>query len=87
MKVVDFFSTERLYKIFIAGLLEFGPVLLFLCSFEYLHVYKATVILMVATIISTVVTFRVQKRLPYLALYVALLTSFILVLHKICKKD
>jgi intracellular septation protein len=75
MKVVDFFSTERLYKIFIAGLLEFGPVLLFLCSFEYLHVYKATVILMVATIISTVVTFRVQKRLPYLALYVALLTS------------
>lgn len=58
-----------------AGLLEFGPVLLFLVSFEFFHVYKATVILIIATIFSTVATYRIQKRLPYLALYVALLTS------------
>ena len=55
-------------------LLEFGPVLLFLLTFEFFHVYKATIILMITTIISTFITFRVQKRLPYVALYVALLT-------------
>ena len=31
-------------------------------------------VLMVATIISTIVTYRVQKRIPYLALYVAFIT-------------
>ncbi len=62
-------------KLLIASLLEFGPILVFLISFQYLHIYKATLILMVVTIISTVVTYRIQKRLPYLALYVAFLTS------------
>jgi len=32
-------------------------------------------ILMIATIISTIVTYRVQKRIPYLALYVACITT------------
>jgi intracellular septation protein len=36
--------------------------------------YEATMLLMIATIISTVVTYRVQKRIPYLALYVAFIT-------------
>ncbi len=62
-------------KIALAFLLEFGPVILFLLSFEFFHIYKATIILMIATIISTIVTYVTQKRLPYLALYVALLTS------------
>ncbi len=31
-------------------------------------------LLMVATIISTIITYRVQKRIPYLALYVAFIT-------------
>jgi intracellular septation protein len=62
-------------KLLVSGLLEFGPIVTFLLSFRYLHVYKATLILMVVTIISTVFTYRAQKRLPYLALYVALLTT------------
>lgn len=75
MKIFSVFPKQTLKHIIIAGFLEFGPVLLFLVSFEHFHVYKATVILMIATIFSTVATYRIQKRLPYLALYVALLTS------------
>lgn len=59
----------------LAFFLEFGPVIVFILAFEFFHVYKATIILMIMTIISTFATFRIQKRLPYLALYVALLTS------------
>lgn len=62
-------------KIALAFLLEFGPVIVFLMSFEFFHIYKATIILMIATIISTIATYITQKRLPYLALYVALLTG------------
>jgi intracellular septation protein len=68
-------SLKTIKHVIAAGLLEFGPVLVFLLAFEHFHVYKATIILMIVTIISTVATFRIQKRLPYLALYVALLTS------------
>lgn len=69
------FSKTLLKQILLGVLLEFGPVLVFLLSFEFFHVYKATIILMVATIFSTFVTFKIQKRLPYVALYVALITS------------
>jgi len=62
-------------RIFLAGILEFGPVLVFIFAFGHFHIYKATIILMVMTIISTVATYTIQKRLPYLALYVALLTG------------
>lgn len=71
-------STSHIHiskQIALSFVLEFGPVIVFLLSFEFFHVYKATIILMITTIISTIATFRVQKRLPYLALYVALLTS------------
>ena len=67
-------SYSTLKKILLGSVFEFGPILIFLLSFHYLHIYKATFILMIATIISTIVTYRVQKRLPYVALYVALLT-------------
>lgn len=71
----NFLNIKNIKKLFYDGLLEFGPIIIFLLSFKYLHVYKATMILMVVTIISTVITYRKHKRLPYLALYVALLTS------------
>ncbi len=61
-------------KIIIGSILEFGPIILFLISFSHLHIYKATMILMAATIISVWCTYTIQKRIPYLALYVALLT-------------
>lgn len=75
MKFFSIFSPRLLKHVLIAGLLEFGPVLVFIVSFEHFHIYKATIVLMIATIISTVATFYFQKRLPYLALYVALLTG------------
>ncbi len=68
-------TLKTIKKLFSDGLLEFGPIIIFLLSFKYLHIYKATMVLMVVTILSTVITYRKQKRLPYLALYVALLTS------------
>lgn len=75
MKIFSVFPKQTLKRIFFAALLEFSPVLLFLVSFEHFHIYKATIILMITTIVSTVATYRIQKRLPYLALYVAFLTS------------
>ena len=74
-KKFSIFSFGIAKHVVLAGLLEFGPVFIFLVAFESFHIYKATIILMMATIISTIATFRIQKRLPYLALYVALLTS------------
>lgn len=73
-KVHPVFSKKLLSQIVVSSLLEFGPVLVFIGSFKYLHIYESTMLLMVATIISTIVTYRVQKRIPYLALYVAFMT-------------
>ncbi len=68
------FSKKIFSHLIFSVLLEFGPVLLFISSFKYLRIYESTMVLMVATIISTIVTYRVQKRIPYLALYVAFIT-------------
>ena len=65
---------HTLRHVIISMFLEFGPVLLFLASFGKMSVYGSTVLLMTATIISTIVTYRLQKRIPYLALYVAFIT-------------
>lgn len=73
-KTNPIFSKKMFTHIISSSLLEFGPVLLFLVSFKYVRIYESTMILMVATIISTIVTYRAQKRIPYLALYVAFLT-------------
>lgn len=75
MKHFSIFSGRLIKQVVVGVILEFGPVFTFLIAFEFFHVYKATIILMITTILSTFVTFRVQKRLPYVALYVALLTS------------
>lgn len=74
-KIFSMFSLKIIKQLLLGVLLEFGPVFVFLIAFERFHIYKATIILMFATIISTFATFRIQKRLPYLALYVALITS------------
>ncbi len=66
-----FFSSSSvpILKRLISGtILEFGPILLFLGSFQHFHIYKATMFLMIGTIISTILTYRIQKRLPYLTL-------------------
>lgn len=74
MQIITPNQLKLLKKILIASILDFGPILLFLLSFTHFHIYKATMVLMAATIVSTVVTYRTQKRLPYVALYVAFLT-------------
>jgi|JI10StandDraft_1071094.scaffolds.fasta_scaffold387814_2 intracellular septation protein len=70
------FSKRFLKHIIITSFLEFGPVIFFLTSFsiEGFSVYESTMILMIATILSTIITYRLQKRIPYLALYVAVVT-------------
>jgi intracellular septation protein len=73
-KVHPIFSKKLFSHIISSSLLEFGPVLVFIGSFKFLRIYESTMLLMVATIISTIVTYRVQKRIPYLALYVAFMT-------------
>ncbi|MDB5260515.1 MAG: ispZ [Candidatus Nomurabacteria bacterium] len=74
MKKFPLFSPAIFKKVGIAAILEFGPIFVFLFSFNRFHVYQATMLLMVATIISTIITYTHQKRLPYVALFVALLT-------------
>lgn len=78
--------TPAMIKRLVLGvLLEFGPILIFLGSFGYLHIYKATMLLMVATIVSTILAYRLQKRLPYLALYLAFLTiafGYLTLMHR-----
>ena len=74
-KKLPTFSKNMLKHIVFSALLEFGPVILFLASFEHVRIYEATMILMIATIISTIATYNIQKRIPYLALYMATITT------------
>lgn len=69
-----FLTGAMLRHVTFTTLLEFGPIFLFLVAYRYTNIYQSTVLLMVATIISTIVTYRIQKRIPYLALYVAFIT-------------
>lgn len=71
----SFFSARVLRHVIFSAFLEFGPVLAFLASTEYMNIYESTVLLMVTTIISTFVTYRLQRRVPFLALYIALITT------------
>jgi intracellular septation protein len=74
MTVHPLLSPSLLKRMAIGALLEFSPILIFLASFKHFRIYEATMLLMVATIISTIATYVLQKRLPYLALYLAILT-------------
>ncbi len=71
----SFFSARVFRHIIFSAFLEFAPVLLFLASTEYVTIYESTALLMVSTIISTFITYRVQSRVPFLALYIALITT------------
>jgi intracellular septation protein len=68
------FTRKMLRHVVFSAVLEFGPVIIFLLSYGYTTVYESTFLLMVATIISTFTTYHLQKRIPYLALYVAMIT-------------
>ncbi len=74
MSTPSLFSVATLQRLMVGIFLEFSPIFIFLVSFQYFHIYKATTFLIIATIISTIVTYRFQKRLPYVAMYVAILT-------------
>lgn len=79
------FSPANLKRLMLGILFEFGPIFIFLLTFPHFHIYKATTLLMIATILSTILTYRLQKRLPYLALYVALLTigfGYLTLMHR-----
>lgn len=73
-KITEKFSKRMFSQIVLATVLEFGPVIIFLVSSQTMRIYGATLLLMIATIFSTVITYHLQKRIPYLALYVAAIT-------------
>ena len=68
------FSEKTLKHIIFSGLLEFGPVLIFLAAFRHVSIYESTMLLMIGTILTTIITYQLHKRIPYLALYVAAIT-------------
>ncbi len=70
------FKYSVLSKIFLGLFLDFGPVLIFLFTANHFNFYKATFILMLTTLISTLFTFIKQKRIPFFAVYITLLTIF-----------
>ena len=78
------FTYSVLSKIFWGLFLDFGPVLVFLFTANYYSFYKATFILMIATLISTLITYFKHKRIPFFAVYITLLTlvfGFITISH------
>lgn len=63
--------TQRFFRnIFI----EFGPIALFAIFFHLIGPYKATGLLMLTVVLSTVVVYRLERRIPYITLYVTFLT-------------
>ena len=62
-------------NLIVSGFLEFGPVIVFLAAYDLFHIYKATLLLVIATIIATVISHHLQHRLPYVGLYIAFLTT------------
>ena len=54
--------------------IEFGPIALFAIFFHILGPFNATRLLMLTAVISTVVVYKLEKRIPYITLYVTFLT-------------
>lgn len=67
-------SKRVIHNMILSFFVEFSPLFVFVYSYKYLHIYKATFLLMIATIIATFFSYVKQKRIPYVGLYVALLT-------------
>lgn len=78
------FKYSVLSKIFMGLFLDFGPVLIFLFTASRFNFYKATFILMIATLVSTLITYFKHRRIPFFAVYITLLTlvfGFITISH------
>ena len=67
-------SNKTMINMAVSFFVEFAPIFIFVYSYKYLHIYKATFLLMIATIVATLFSYIKQKRIPYVGLYVALLT-------------
>jgi intracellular septation protein len=74
MTMTSLLSPSVLRRFSIGLVLDFAPIFIFVLSFHHFHVYKATLALMGATLISVALTWIIQKRLPYMALAIASLT-------------
>ncbi len=74
---ISFKSVIHYLKIIIKSLLEFLPILSFFLVYELTNknFFSATFVMMVMTIVYTFYTFHKEKRLPYLALFIALETT------------
>jgi intracellular septation protein len=57
-----------------SALLEFAPVCLFGFIFHLRGQGEATLILMITTLLATLTTFILEKRIPYIPIYMTLLT-------------
>ncbi len=65
-------------KIIIKSLFEFIPILSFFMAYEFTkgNFFTSTFVMMLTTIIYTFYTFHKEKRIPYLALFISLETTF-----------
>jgi intracellular septation protein len=59
---------------FKSGLLDFGPVFVFVFVFEIAGFFKATYAIMFTTILITLIAFKKENRIPYFALILTMLT-------------
>lgn len=55
-------------------IVDFAPIIAFIIVAKGGRVYTATLVLMMATIVTTVVIYSREKRLPYLTLYITFIT-------------
>lgn len=71
---ISYRSVIHYFKIIIKSLLEFLPILSFFVVYEATNknFFSATFVMMVMTIVYTFYTFHKEKRIPYLALFIAL---------------
>lgn len=74
---ISFRSVIHYLKIIIKSLLEFLPILSFFFVYELTNknFFSATFVMMIMTIVYTFYTFHKEKRIPYLALFIALETT------------
>jgi intracellular septation protein len=65
-------------RIIIKSLFEFIPILSFFLTYEFTkgNFFSSTFVMMLTTIIYTFYTFHKEKRIPYLAFFISLETTF-----------
>lgn len=71
-------SEKRVIKVVLNALpsliIDFFPVFLFVLIARHGQVYTATIALMLATILATMVVYTKERRLPYITLYICFIT-------------